>query len=160
MFRLPSVITPVCCYKTCTGLVICPALHTPRDALQAVASGQKTLADICDERDFPVIVCARWAVTVATGCKMDSTADLAVYLMQSTASEFFLSRFVDYRGEDGLFRKMRLVLIDGKPFACHMGVSAHWMIHYVNAGMYEDAGKRAQEAHFLNTFPGVRCTTS
>lgn len=135
------------------GLVICPALHTPRDALQAVASGQKTLADICDERDFPVIVRPVGSHGGHGLQKMDSTADLAVYLTQSTASEFFLSRFVDYRGEDGLFRKMRLVLIDGKPFACHMGVSAHWMIHYVNAGMYEDAGKRAQEAHFLNTFP-------
>ena len=33
-----------------------------------------------------------------------------------------------------------------------MGVSQHWMIHYLNAGMYEDAAKRAEEAHFMDAF--------
>ena len=47
---------------------------------------------------------------------------------------------------------MRVVLIDGKPYACHMGVSSHWMIHYVNAGMYEEAWKREEEARFMDDF--------
>ncbi len=58
-----------------------------------------------------------------------------------TDAEFFISRFIDYSGKDGLFRKFRVALIDGKPYACHMGVSSNWMIHYVNAGMYEDAAE-------------------
>jgi hypothetical protein len=58
---------------------------------------------------------------------------------------------VDYSGDDGLFRKMRLVLIDGKAYACHMGVSSNWMIHYVNAGMYEDE-TNALRKPFLNEF--------
>lgn len=45
-----------------------------------------------------------------------------------------------------------MALIDGQPFACHMGVSSHWMIHYVNAGMYEDAAKRAEELAFMEGF--------
>jgi glutathione synthase/RimK-type ligase-like ATP-grasp enzyme len=51
-----------------------------------------------------------------------------------------------------LFRKYRIVLIDGRPYACHMGVSEHWMIHYLNAGMRESAGKRAEEARFMAEF--------
>ncbi len=66
--------------------------------------------------------------------------------------EFYVARFVDYRGADGLFRKYRIVLIDGRPYACHMGVSAHWMIHYLNAGMRESAAKRAEEARFMAEF--------
>ena len=67
-------------------------------------------------------------------------------------AEFFVSRFIDYSGKDGLFRKYRVALIDGGAFACHMGVSSHWMVHYLNAGMYEDAQKRGEEAHFMETF--------
>ena len=69
-----------------------------------------------------------------------------------TQDEFYISRFVDYRGEDGLFRKYRIVLIEGRPFICHMAISSHWMIHYLNAGMTESAEKRAEEARFMANF--------
>ena len=51
-----------------------------------------------------------------------------------------------------MFRKYRIALIEGRPFACHMGVSEHWMIHYLNAGMRESAPKRAEEACFMAEF--------
>jgi len=68
--------------------------------------------------------------------------------------EFYISRFVDYRGTDGLFRKYRIVLIEGRPFVCHMAISSHWMIHYLNAGMSESPEKRAEEARFMESFDG------
>ena len=67
-------------------------------------------------------------------------------------SDFFIASFVDYRGPDGLYRKYRVVLVDGVPFAGHMGVSSHWMIHYLNAGMLESAAKRAEEEVFMRHF--------
>ena len=51
-----------------------------------------------------------------------------------------------------MFRKYRIALIAGRPYACHMGVSEHWMIHYLNAGMRESAAKRAEEARFMVEF--------
>ena len=59
---------------------------------------------------------------------------------------------IDYRGSDGLFRKYRIVLIDGRPFACHMAISEHRIIHYHDAGMRENAEKRAEEARFVSDF--------
>jgi hypothetical protein len=35
-----------------------------------------------------------------------------------------------------------------------MAVSAHWMIHYLNAEMMTQAGRRAEEARFMATFEG------
>ena len=46
----------------------------------------------------------------------------------------------------------RVVLIDGAPYAGHMGISTHWMIHYINADMTESAAKRAEEAQFMAGF--------
>ena len=33
-----------------------------------------------------------------------------------------------------------------------MAISEHWMVHYLNAGMAEDPGKRAEEAAMMATF--------
>ena len=45
-----------------------------------------------------------------------------------------MSRFVDYRSDDGLFRKYRIVFIDGQPYACHLAIADRWDIWYMNAG--------------------------
>ena len=51
------------------------------------------------------------------------------------------------------FRLGNLVaFIDKKPFLCHMAISTNWMVHYLNAGMTECAGKRAQEADAMANF--------
>lgn len=79
-------------------------------------------------------------------------AELQVYIAHVLSDQFYLSRFVDYRNDDGLYRKYRLALIQGQAFLCHMAVSDHWMIHYLNAGMTESAAKRADEAHAMAEF--------
>ncbi|MBY0578280.1 MAG: RimK family alpha-L-glutamate ligase [Burkholderiales bacterium] len=86
--------------------------------------------------------------------RIDSPEDIRAYLSARQEQEFFVAKFVEYRSRDGLYRKYRIVLIDGKPYACHMGISEHWMIHYANAGMDESAEKREEEARFMAGFDG------
>jgi hypothetical protein len=84
--------------------------------------------------------------------KVDTPAALAAYLAAQPAAEFYLAPFVDYTGPDGQFRKYRIVLVDGKPFICHLAISSHWMVHYLNAGMDDSAAKRAEEAAGMAAF--------
>jgi len=77
--------------------------------------------------------------------RIETPADLENYLLITDAAEFFVTEFVDYRGRDGLFRKYRIAFVDGAPFLCHMAVSTHWMVHYLNAEMAENAERRADE---------------
>jgi hypothetical protein len=74
------------------------------------------------------------------------------YLKFHIRSGYFVSSFVDYRSADGRFRKYRVAMIDGVPYPSHMGISDHWMIHYLNAGMTESADKRAEEQRFMDEF--------
>lgn len=134
------------------GLQISPALHVTRTELDEVAAGNLALSDVVQGHQFPIILRPVGTHGGHGLQKLDTPAEVATYLTQLPEPVFFLSQFIDYSGEDGQFRKFRVMLIDGKPYACHMGISSHWMIHYVNAGMYEDAAKRAEEAVFLNTF--------
>jgi glutathione synthase/RimK-type ligase-like ATP-grasp enzyme len=102
--------------------------------------------------DFPLIVRPIGSHAGHDLEKMEQPAALAGYLEQVAADRFYLSRFVDYRSADGLFRKYRIALIEGKPYICHFAISSHWMIHYLNAGMAESAAKRAEEAECMAHF--------
>ncbi len=84
--------------------------------------------------------------------KLDDAAALAGYLDRHAGDTFYVSPFVDYAGADGRFRKLRIALVDGRPFVVHMAVSEHWMVHYLNAGMANDAGKRAEESAMFAGF--------
>ncbi|MDR3410146.1 MAG: hypothetical protein P4L87_04255, partial [Formivibrio sp.] len=136
------------------GLLIPPTLQASRAVLQSIAVGDTILSKLFDDCDFPIILRPVGSHAGRDLAKIDSFKDITSYLSRVDETDFFLSRFIDYRNPDGLFRKFRVALIEGKAFACHMAVSAHWMIHYVNAGMYENAQKRAEEASFMANFDG------
>ena len=84
--------------------------------------------------------------------KLEEAAALPAYLAAHAAEWFYATEFIDYRSPDGQFRKYRIAFIEGVPFLCHLAVSDHWMIHYLNAGMTESAAKRAEEAAAMAGF--------
>ena len=84
--------------------------------------------------------------------KVDDSGAMATYIEDRPEQEFFISRFVDYANEDGVFRKYRVVFVDGRPYACHMAIADRWDIWYLNAGMTESAAKRLEEETFMRTF--------
>jgi len=134
------------------GLLIPPTLRASRPRLEAIACGDASLPEQFEDCDFPIIVRPVGSHAGRNLDKMNCPEEISAYLSKADGAEFFLSRFIDYSGKDGLFRKFRVALIDGEPFACHMAVSSAWMIHYLNAGMYEDAQKREEEASFMAQF--------
>ncbi len=134
------------------GLRIPPTLRFPRLQLGEVANGQRSLVDLVAAFDFPVIV---RPINSQAGINLElvtSVEALASYLQRIDDAEFFIAPFVDYRHADGYFRKIRVALVNGAPFVCHMAVSSDWMVHYINAGMYEEAWKRAEESAFMIAF--------
>ncbi|SMF95773.1 Glutathione synthase/RimK-type ligase, ATP-grasp superfamily [Methylomagnum ishizawai] len=138
--------------KDAPGLVLPPVARVERAALERLARGGAAVADLLADGDFPLIVRPVDSHAGHGLAKLDDGAELAAYLETAAAAGFYLSRFVDYRGPDGLFRKYRIILIQGRPYLCHMAVSAHWMIHYLNAGMADSADKRAEEARAMVEF--------
>jgi len=84
--------------------------------------------------------------------KIEAPEELADYLAKSPAETFYLSAFVDYRSQDGLYHKSRVALIGGVPYLAHQAMNDHWMIHYLNAGMKEDESKRALESAAMAQF--------
>jgi glutathione synthase/RimK-type ligase-like ATP-grasp enzyme len=140
--------------KDAPGVVFPMNVRVTRATMLALQSGAVEMGNILGGAGFPII--ARPADSHAGKglVKLDSAEELPDYLDEWPVEDFYVAPFVDYRGPDGLFRKYRIALIDGRPFACHMAISEHWMIHYLNAGMTESAAKRAEEAKFMAEFDG------
>jgi hypothetical protein len=101
---------------------------------------------------FPIIARPIGSHAGAGLLKLEGAAEVAAYLAEQPAERFYVSPFIDYAGPDGLFRKQRIALIAGKPFLCHHAVSAHWMVHYMNAAMLDSPENRAEEARMMATF--------
>jgi len=89
--------------------------------------------------------------------RIDQPGALKTYLAGQTSNSFFLAPFIDYRSADKQYRKYRIVFINGEPFLCHMAISSAWMVHYLNAGMAENAAKRREEAQVMADFKENFC---
>ncbi|MFN3398188.1 MAG: RimK family alpha-L-glutamate ligase, partial [Sulfurimicrobium sp.] len=132
--------------KSTPGVLMPATLRIGRVTLQDIGEGGVDISSVLEDGAFPVIVRPVDSHAGQGLAKLDAAADIAIYLQAMPQAEFYIARFIDYRAPDGLFRKYRIVLIEGRPFLCHLAISHHWMIHYLNAGMAESAGKRAEEA--------------
>jgi hypothetical protein len=134
------------------GVLIPPTVLLDRDQLGALATGDTAIPGLDQLATCPYLLRPLDSHGGHGLERIDAPADVAPYLERHPAEQFFWAPFIDYRGADGLFRKYRIVLMDGKPFLCHVAIAAHWMLHYLNAGMDVDAAKRAEEAQAFATF--------
>jgi hypothetical protein len=143
---------------TCKLLTSAPGMVMPvtrrvdRDTLHKIGLGQVALVSAIADTDFPLIVRPVDAHKGIGLNKIETPADIIDYLAVQPGADFYISRYIDYRSADGLFRKYRIVFIDGKAFVCHMAISENWMVHYMSAGMTESEVKKNEEAQFMQTF--------
>jgi hypothetical protein len=138
--------------KSAPGVVMPINVRIDRADLIRVAAGDAAIEEWLGGLRFPIIVRPTNSHAGGGLSKVDEQTAISRYLEEQPASDFYIAPFVDYRSPDGLFRKYRIALIDGRAYACHMAISSHWMIHYLNAGMSGSAAKRSEEAHFMASF--------
>ncbi|GAA6152286.1 ATP-grasp domain-containing protein [Pseudoteredinibacter isoporae] len=135
-----------------------PGLDVPinaivsRDQLSYLCVHPSELPQLLSDAEFPLIVRPLDSHAGNDLACVNNPEALVQYLETTTGDLFYLARFVDYRSEDGQFRKYRIMLIDGEAHLAHMAISDHWMVHYLNAGMLDDETKRQEEAKTMAAF--------
>jgi hypothetical protein len=134
------------------GLEIPATTAVARAQVSELAHSSLAPGDIAAGVGFPFIVRPRGSHAGVGLAKIDGRAAMERYLGKRAEQEFFISRFVDYSDSDGLFRKYRIVFIDGRPYPCHMAIADRWDIWYLNAAMSASATKRLEEETFMRTF--------
>ena len=87
--------------------------------------------------------------------RVDDTNALADRVSALGSGSVYIAPFVDYRSADGFYRKLRIALIERRPYLCHVAIADRWMVSYDNAGMERDAGKRREEERTMQSFDHV-----
>lgn len=137
------------------GVVMPVAQRVTREALEACCRVEELATPLADQLggvSYPVIIRPIDSHAGLGLSRIDNLTELTAYIVNSAEQFFFVSSFIDYRQADGLFRKYRLILINGVAWVCHMAISQRWMVHYLNADMLENADHRAEEAQFMADF--------
>ncbi len=135
-----------------------PNVLAPRNAratraeLLRVADGTMPLSTLLPNDLFPIIVRPVDSHAGNGLGKIDDVSALGIYLAAGDDDVFYIAPFVDYSSPDGRFRKYRIVFISGCPYIAHLAISDAWMVHYLNAGMHDDAAKREEEAACMTSF--------
>jgi len=70
-------------------------------------------------------------------------------LRARNTEDYYASNYHDYRSGDGRYRKYRMVFVDRRPYAYHLAIGEHWLVHYETAGMLGASWKTAEEQVFL-----------
>ncbi len=139
-------------YQDIPGVVFPRTARVARAALQSLAAGTTSVAALLGAGDFPLIIRPVDSHAGQGLERLQTRVELAAYLAQHAEPECFIAPFVDYSRADQRYRKYRIVLMRGKPYLCHMAVSQHWMVHYLNADMLNNADHRAEEAAAMAGF--------
>jgi hypothetical protein len=108
--------------------------------------------DHLDEVTFPITI---RPIDTHSGKGFEKTAnhkELKAYLEHSENDEFYISEFVEYQSHDGCYRKLRIALIDRKPFICHLAIADNWIVHYIPSGMELSKHKRDEEKAVMENF--------
>lgn len=134
------------------GLVLPTSARCHRAVLGVIGRGELDIREMRPEFAFPLIIRPVGAHAGRDLHKLTCAADIGPYLDGCDDPEFFLSDFIDYRSEDGAFRKYRIVLVDGRPHPCHMAIADGWKVWYMNADMASSQDKRLEEERFMTRF--------
>ncbi|WP_206607237.1 ATP-grasp domain-containing protein [Rhizobium tubonense] len=133
--------------------ILAPATaRVSRTLVDKLGSGEIEVQSILDDCCFPLIVRPVGTHAGKGMEKISTPSELSAFLESQAETEFYIMPFIDYSGEDGKFRKQRIACINGRPYASHLAISDHWMVHYLSAGMAQHEDRRAEEALWMANF--------
>jgi glutathione synthase/RimK-type ligase-like ATP-grasp enzyme len=68
--------------------------------------------------------------------------------------DFYMINFVNFRSEDGLFRKYRVIVVGGKAFPRHLIIGSDWNLHFENKKLLMNQSEALiqEEQEFMKNF--------
>jgi len=135
-----------------TGVIAPRIAQLPR-AVLAGADGAAALAR--EGLALPLLLRTPGHHTGRHFVRVETAAALGQAASALPGEELLAIAFLDAAGGDGLVRKYRVMIVDGRLYPLHLAVSRHWKVHYFTADMAEDADHRRKDAAFLADMPNA-----
>jgi tetratricopeptide (TPR) repeat protein len=87
--------------------------------------------------------------------KFEDWIEIADFVSEKPAANYYLIEYLDYRSDDGFFRKYRIIFIDGEILPYHLAIHDDWKVHHFRTDMVNHAWMRHEEERFLENIGGV-----
>ncbi len=136
---LPNVIVP-------------RMLRLPRRVLAASDGAQAVAAH---GFTFPLLVRAPGFHTGHHFIRVAAPDALADAVADFPANDVWLIEELDARDGEGMFRKCRVMFVDGRLYPLHLAISPDWKVHYFTADMAQSDANRRRDAEFLADMASV-----
>jgi hypothetical protein len=98
---------------------------------------------------YPVIIRPHGSHAGQGLCRLDDAEALAACYAADQAPWFTVAPFVDYRSQDGAWRKYRVIFVGGMAYPLHLAIHDDWAVWYYNARMQGCEAKLAEERLFM-----------
>ena len=135
---LPNVITPR------MATVPRHALAGPDAAAVVAANGFA----------FPVLLRVPGFHTGRYFTRVESPENIAEAASELPGDDIWLIEQLDARDGEGMFRKIRVMIVDRKLYPLHLAISRDWKVHYFRADMAQSAANRLHDQAFLDDMAG------
>ena len=86
--------------------------------------------------------------------RVESPENLAAAANGLPGDDVWLIEQLDARDDKGMFRKIRVMIVDRKLYPLHLAISRDWKVHYFRADMAESADNRLHDRAFLDDMAG------
>jgi Flp pilus assembly protein TadD len=151
----PEAVMPTGRLMNAKRLINLAGVVTPRMALiskKDINSGQAFDVLAQNEIAFPILLRSpsfhggNYFVRVENQEALKSASD------ELPGDKLLVIEFLDCRSEDNLFRKYRVMSINGAFYPIHLAISGQWKVHYFSSDMEANETYRKEEENFLNDF--------
>lgn len=133
------------------GVIVARTEEVAREILESPAA-----ASFLAEKGFtwPLLLRSPGFHTGEHFVKVSGPEHLSVAIEGLPGARLLVIQFIDTVSSDGMYRKYRVMMIDGDLFPLHLAVSPNWKVHYFTAAM-NDPKHRAEDEAFLSDMPAA-----
>ncbi len=105
--------------------------------------------------EFPLLLRAPGFHTGQHFERVECADDLVAAAGKMPAENVLAIQYLDAAGSDGLARKYRVMIVDGKFYPLHLAASQAWKVHYFTSDMAARPELRREEQGFLSDMPSA-----
>jgi tetratricopeptide (TPR) repeat protein len=100
--------------------------------------------------DFPILVRVPGTHGGDLFERCSDAESLIGFTDAAPGEDYYLTEYVDYRSEDGFFRKYRFICVGGELLPYHLAIHDDWKVHHFRTDMPNQEWMRVEEEGFLS----------
>ncbi len=104
---------------------------------------------------FPLLVRAPGFHTGFHFAHVETPQQLAAAVRDFPGDDVWLIERLDAQDAAGMYRKYRVMFVDGTLYPLHLAISRDWKVHYFTADMADSPENRARDEEFLTDMAGA-----